>query len=171
MMHRSQSPTKKSTPWKTLSRQAGGFGTITGGTVKSEWNFDETIRMTMKGAPIELDLAELSDNDEWEMDSGSGTARVRGKGHMQGGHNVSPGSSAGQIKLISRTQASEVSLPLLDSSSMNSPSLESAPRTPNGSDSEDANSSQGGTPGKSTWRQRNDKERGTVVKRDDVGDG
>ena len=86
---RARSPAKKTTPSKTLSRQAGGgFGTITAGTLKSEWNFDETIRMTMKGAPVELDLAELSDDDEWDMGSRSGTARVRESGPLRLG-NVS----------------------------------------------------------------------------------
>lgn len=36
------------------------------GTVRSEWNFDETIRGTVKGVPIELDLEDMSDDeDDW----------------------------------------------------------------------------------------------------------
>ena len=60
---------------------------IANGTMRSEWNFDETIKLTMKGVPVELDLDEMSDDDEeWELkdrevniDEGSawGTTRVR----------------------------------------------------------------------------------------------
>jgi len=59
-------------------------------TMKSEWNFDETIKLTMKGVPVELDLEEMSDDDEeWELrdkevniEEGSawGTTRVRESG-------------------------------------------------------------------------------------------
>ena len=60
------------------------------GTMKSEWNFDETIKLTMKGVPVELDLDDMSDDDEeWELrdkevniEAGSawGTTRVRESG-------------------------------------------------------------------------------------------
>ena len=63
---------------------------IANGTMRSEWNFDETIKLTMKGVPVELDLDEMSDDDEeWELkdrevniDEGSawGTTRVRESG-------------------------------------------------------------------------------------------
>ncbi|ORX34920.1 kinase-like domain-containing protein [Kockovaella imperatae] len=152
---RVQSPAKKSTPSKTLSKQAGGgdYGTITPGTIKSEWNFDETIRMTVRGAPVELDLTSMSDDDdEWDLAEGSGTARVKGT-----------------VRANSRA-TSEVSLPGLDASSQTH-SVDSLPITPGSSDSEDASSTKSGTPGKSTWRQRNDRERGTVMRMDDVGDG
>jgi serine/threonine-protein kinase 24/25/MST4 len=39
-------------------------GTINGNTIRSEWNFDETIRGTVRGAQIQLDLAALSDEED-----------------------------------------------------------------------------------------------------------
>jgi serine/threonine-protein kinase 24/25/MST4 len=69
-----------------LSRQAGGYdaATITGnGTVRSEWNFDDTIRGSIAGMPIELDLAALDDEDEeWDLENEEveiwdGTTRIR----------------------------------------------------------------------------------------------
>jgi hypothetical protein len=38
--------------------------------MKSEWNFDETIRGTLRGGRVELDLAGLRDGDdgEWDME-------------------------------------------------------------------------------------------------------
>ena len=68
---KAQSPSKKATPSQTLNRQAAGkFGTMlkARGTIENEWNFDETIRGTMKGAPILLDLASISEGEDWESD-------------------------------------------------------------------------------------------------------
>jgi hypothetical protein len=39
-------------------------GTVNGNTIRSEWNFDETIRGTVRGAQIQLDLAALSDEED-----------------------------------------------------------------------------------------------------------
>lgn len=64
------------------------------GTMRSEWNFDETIRGTVKGVPVELDLDEMSD-EEWDLqdqevviDPAEGTTRVR-TSVMAGNLNVS----------------------------------------------------------------------------------
>lgn len=54
--------------------------------MKSEWNFDETIRGTVKGMPVNLDLGEMSDEEEdgeWNMaehlrEDMIGTTRVNG---------------------------------------------------------------------------------------------
>lgn len=46
--------------------------------MKSEWNFDETIRGTVKGVPVELDLDEMSDDEDWVQSDAMrewGTAR------------------------------------------------------------------------------------------------
>ncbi|KAL1408901.1 hypothetical protein Q8F55_005715 [Vanrija albida] len=39
-------------------------GTVVGKTVRAEWDFDETIRGTVKGMPVNLDLASLDKPDE-----------------------------------------------------------------------------------------------------------
>ena len=66
---------------------------LANGTIRSEWNFDDTIRGTVKGMPVELDLEEMSDDDEWDLknqevdvEEGSawGTSRVRHSGVMAG---------------------------------------------------------------------------------------
>jgi len=36
-------------------------------TVKSTWDFDETIRGTIKGAPVALDLAALAEEKEQQV--------------------------------------------------------------------------------------------------------
>jgi hypothetical protein len=43
-------------------------GTIMGGTVNSTWDFDETIRGTIKGAPVAFDLALLRESTSSEDD-------------------------------------------------------------------------------------------------------
>ncbi|WRT63383.1 uncharacterized protein IL334_000288 [Kwoniella shivajii] len=165
---KARSPGKSSTPSKTLNKLAAGLGGLTigpGGTMKSEWNFDETIRGTIKGVPVELDLENLQE-DEWDYDdedenkieqveSTWGTVRERD-----------------DIMKASTLNGSEVSLPMLDRSSPNpTPSTGSSPQTPY-SDVLDLKSSSGsGTSGKSTWKQRHDKDRGTVIREGDLGDG
>jgi len=72
---------------------------LANGTIRSEWNFDDTIRGTVKGMPVELDLEEMSDDDEWDLknqevdvEEGSawGTSRVRHSWMMAGSvRNVS----------------------------------------------------------------------------------
>jgi hypothetical protein len=60
------------------------------GTVRSEWNFDDTIRGTIAGMPIELDLGALDDDEEeWDLENEEvevwdGTMRVR-EGSVIGG--------------------------------------------------------------------------------------
>jgi len=60
------------------------------GTVRSEWNFDDTIRGTIAGMPIELDLGALDDDEEeWDLENEEvevwdGTTRVR-QGSVIGG--------------------------------------------------------------------------------------
>jgi len=68
-------------------------------------------------------------------------------------------------------KASAISLPMLDpSSSQATPPLGSSPRTPT-SDIPDVRSAGSSSPGQSTWKERHDQGRGTVVKEGDVGDG
>lgn len=72
-------------------------------TIKSEWNFDDTIRGTIKGVPVELDLDDMSDDEEWDLkdqevdvEEGSawGTSRVRHSDVLTGSTlNVSSGMS------------------------------------------------------------------------------
>lgn len=85
-----------------MARQAGGYdgnGTITAasgsGTMKSEWNFDDTIRGTMNGVPINFNLDDMEDeageeeveeeqeDEAWdlrdaEVEVWDGTTRIRG---------------------------------------------------------------------------------------------
>lgn len=99
-----QKPSKnKNSPSKTLMRQAGGLdgNTFNGnGTVRSEWNFDDTIRGTINGVPVNLNLDDLEDEEEGEWDYQNeeveiwdGTTRVRGDsalGEVLGSRNVRP---------------------------------------------------------------------------------
>jgi hypothetical protein len=72
------------------------------GTVRSEWNFDDTIRGTIAGMPIELDLGALDDEEEeWDLENEEvevwdGTMRIK-EGSVIGGDlntlNVSTSSS------------------------------------------------------------------------------
>ena len=39
------------------------------GTMRSEWNFDDTIRGTMRGGQVQLDLAKLSEDDDDDEDT------------------------------------------------------------------------------------------------------
>jgi serine/threonine-protein kinase 24/25/MST4 len=88
-----QKPSKNNSPSKTLSRQAGNYdaSTVVGnGTMRSEWNFDDTIRGTIAGMPIELDLGALDDEEEeWDLENEEvevweGTNRIR-QGSVIGG--------------------------------------------------------------------------------------
>ncbi|KAK4685170.1 serine/threonine-protein kinase 24/25/MST4, partial [Tremellales sp. Uapishka_1] len=150
---RAKNGNKASTPSKSLNKQAaGGDGmTLRGtGTVKSEWNFDETIRGTVRGGQIQLDLADMDSDEEEDEETGAewwGTQRSVG---------------------LPRINASEISLPLLESSVTETPPMSSSPQTP-GLDMSSLRSSGGS--GKSTWKARHDEGRGTVVREADVGDG
>ncbi len=44
--------------------------------MRSEWNFDETLRGTMRGGQIQLDLAGLSDDDDEDEDEDDEDAEV-----------------------------------------------------------------------------------------------
>ncbi|WWC57774.1 uncharacterized protein I303_100309 [Kwoniella dejecticola CBS 10117] len=160
---RARSPSKSNSPSRTLNKIAAGLGNLTigpGGTMKSEWNFDETIKGTIKGVPVNLDLGDM-DDDEWdyqdeeEEDGTWGTVRERE-----------------ELLRASTLNGSDLSLPMLERSSPNpTPSIGSSPQTPH-SEILDLRSSTGsGTSGKSTWKQRHDQDTGTVVKEGDLGDG
>ncbi|ORY22135.1 kinase-like domain-containing protein [Naematelia encephala] len=152
---RARHPSKTSTPSKTLTKQAnGGFGmTLEGGTMRSEWNFDETIRGTVRGTQVQLDLEDFDEEDEWNTENDRaewGTTRVLAESLMED----------------EMLNASEISLPLLERSlHIDTPEPDTTPQTP---PSEDLRSSTGSV--RSTWKQRNDA-RGTVVREGDVGDG
>lgn len=61
---------------KKTPTAAPDFGTVAGGgTLRTEWDFDETIRGTIKGAPVSFDLSALREQDENEgLASGTSTA-------------------------------------------------------------------------------------------------
>ncbi|RSH89583.1 hypothetical protein EHS25_002134 [Saitozyma podzolica] len=162
--YRARNPAKQTTPSKTLNRQAMGItgGTVNGNTIRSEWNFDETIRGTVRGAQIQLDLAALSDeeddgfdfDDDADDDERAPWASSVGVGSVLAGETLN---------------ASEISLPMLERcSQITPPPIESAPQTPT---SESAELRTSGSSGKSTWKERNDPKRGTIVKEGDIGDG
>lgn len=154
--------------------------------MRSEWNFDDTIRGTVKGVPIALDLAEIEEDEEeeaWDLEDKDkdqqeddeeaewldGTTRVRsGPSTM----NVGITSFSVGLGQYADVQASEVSLPTLGHSPLPTPSLGSPPLTPR-AEAPDLHSSTGSsssTSGKSTWKERNSS-RGTILKGGDVGDG
>ncbi|WWC67143.1 uncharacterized protein I206_101050 [Kwoniella pini CBS 10737] len=159
---KARSPSKSNSPSRTLNRIAAGIDNLTigpGGTMKSEWNFDETIKGTIKGVAVNLDLEDMQD-DEWdyqneEQDGTWGTVRERA-----------------ELLRASTLNGSDLSLPALEKSSPNpTPSIGSSPQTPHSEVMDLRSSSGSGTSGKSTWKQRHDQERGTVVKEGDLGDG
>lgn len=165
--YKSKNPSKPSTPSKTLNRQAAGFGLtmVNNGTMKSEWNFDDTIRGTVRGVPVELDLDDMSDDEEWEFKD---QEVIVGDG--QDGEGWGTTKIRNSVMAEQSLNGSDVSLPQLARSPVETPSLGSSPQTPT-SELADLKSSTGsGTSGKSTWKQRHD-QRGTIVKAGDVGDG
>ena len=148
------------------------------GTMQSEWNFDETIRGTVRGMPVTLDLAEIGEQDDerWMLEEEEGeeekndlwgTTRVKRGGPLERSKidNVS-GISAAETD----SQTSEVSLPLLERSTHDTPPLASSPQTP-ASEILDINPSGINILGKSTWKQRHDQDQGATVKAGDLGDG
>ncbi|KAL7420227.1 hypothetical protein Q5752_005194 [Cryptotrichosporon argae] len=146
--YRRQHAPKASSPTKSLNRQAAGLAGLTlnnapGGTVRSEWNFDDTIRGTIRGVPVELDLTEMEDDEDDEEEYRARVQELRE-------WNASP---------------SEVTLPALDESAAQTPDLGSAPQTPRSDIASLVDS-----PTRSTWKQRND-DRGAVVTAGDMGDG
>lgn len=162
-----QNPSKPSTPSKTLNKQAAGFGMtmVGGGTMRSEWNFDETIRGTVRGMPVQLDLAEMEE-EEWAFEEEErGEIVVHCRVVDRSRFNVSPG-----IENRLTDQASEISLPILERSPLDTPPLGSSPQTPT-SDMMDLKSSKSQASLKSTWKQRHNQGQGTIVKQGDLGDG
>ncbi|WVF66496.1 hypothetical protein IAT40_001236 [Kwoniella sp. CBS 6097] len=161
--HRARSPGKPSTPSKTLNKLAAGLGGLTlndNGTMKSEWNFDETIRGTIKGVAVHLDMDDMDDTDEdgeWDLpeDENWGTVRERDN-----------------LLRATTLNGSDLSLPGLERSSPNpTPSMGSSPQTPHLETVNLKSSSGSNTSGKSTWKERQDQSRGTIVKEGDLGDG
>ena len=81
---KSRSPSRKqAVPSQSLNKQAMGFDGMTlkgTGTMRSEWNFDDTIRGTMKGVPVEFDLETMEEDDEWDLEDKQverlGTTRI-----------------------------------------------------------------------------------------------
>ncbi|ODN75548.1 hypothetical protein L202_06674 [Cryptococcus amylolentus CBS 6039] len=141
-------PSKPSSrPTASLNNLASGHGLtidpLSGrGSVSSDagWNFDETIRGTRRGVPVELNLEEMEEemwDGEVEVDprTWDGTVKENRQGH-------------GGLMSAETMSASELSLPELE-------------RQPARSEASN----------KSTWKQRNDGVRGTIVKEGDVGDG
>ncbi|TXT10669.1 hypothetical protein VHUM_02174 [Vanrija humicola] len=51
-------------------------GTVTGKTVRAEWDFDETIRGTIKGVPVNLDLASLDKTLDEALDNATQTGSI-----------------------------------------------------------------------------------------------
>lgn len=157
---KSRSPSRKQAiPSQSINKQAMGYDGMTlkgNGTMRSEWNFDETIRGTMKGVPVELDLETMEEDDEWDLEDE---------------HAARLGTTRIAIMEAPTLNGSQVSLPTLERPSPNpTPSLGSSPQTPQ-SEYLDLKASGSSGGGKSTWKERHDQGRGTILKEGDVGDG
>ncbi|KIR62602.1 STE/STE20/YSK protein kinase [Cryptococcus bacillisporus CA1873] len=189
------------TPSKTLNRLAAGLGglTIDGkgygqGTMENEWNFDETIRGTVTGVPVNLNLEDMDkgfeDEDEEEDDWNVKVAEVET-------WDGSVKENAGDLLVEGKLAGSEMSLPVFErqSNRRNTPRPlgisasnmdpgekgerirgDDEPKTPTSTSLSPSqrslqSSRESASSGKSTWKERNDKVRGTVVKEGDVGDG
>ncbi|KAE8540535.1 hypothetical protein D1P53_003484 [Cryptococcus gattii VGV] len=201
--YKSSHPSSKpnTTPSKTLNRLAAGLGglTIDGkgygqGTMESEWNFDETIRGTARGVPVNLNLEDMDkgfeDEDDEEDDWNVKLAEVeKWDGSVK--------ENAGDLLLEGKLAGSEMSLPVFErqSNRRNTPRPlgvsasnmdpgekrerirgDDEPKTPTSTSLSPSqrslqSSRESASSGKSTWKERNDKVRGTVVKEGDVGDG
>ncbi|WWC85497.1 uncharacterized protein L201_000361 [Kwoniella dendrophila CBS 6074] len=166
---KARSPGKSSSPSRTLNNIAAGLGNLTigpGGTMKSEWNFDETIKGTIKGVPVNLDLEDLDDDDD-EWDYGQDGEEEDDEGTWQGTVR-----ERDDLLRASTLNGSDLSLPMLERSSPNpTPSIGSSPQTPHSEVMDLKSSSGSGTSGKSTWKERQNREQGTVVREGDLGDG
>lgn len=122
----------------------------------------------MKGTQIQLDLQDLSedeaDEDEWAAADAESLRSVR-IGDV----------GEGWEEALSTTRAvhggSELSLPGLDRSARPSPLSDNAPITPKSEVDEPGSAPETAKSGKSTWRERTDNKRGTVVREGDLGDG
>lgn len=201
--YKSSHPSSKpnTTPSKTLNRLAAGLGglTIDGkgygqGMMESEWNFDETIRGTVTGVPVNLNLEDMDkgfeDEDEEEDDWNVKVAEIEtwdGMVKENGGDLLAEGKSAGSEMSLPgfERQPNRRNTPRpLGVSASNMDSGEKGerirgddePKTPTFTSSSPSqrslqSSRESASSGKSTWKERNDKVRGTVVKEGDVGDG
>ncbi|KGB79862.2 STE/STE20/YSK protein kinase [Cryptococcus deuterogattii R265] len=201
--YKSSHPSSKpnTTPSKTLNRLAAGLGglTIDGkgygqGMMESEWNFDETIRGTVTGVPVNLNLEDMDkgfeDEDEEEDDWNVKVAEIEtwdGMVKENGGDLLAEGKSAGSEMSLPgfERQPNRRNTPRpLGVSASNVDSGEKGerirgddePKTPTFTSSSPSqrslqSSRESASSGKSTWKERNDKVRGTVVKEGDVGDG
>ncbi|OXG89179.1 STE/STE20/YSK protein kinase [Cryptococcus neoformans A2-102-5] len=202
--YKSSHPSSKpnAAPSKTLNRLAEGLGglTIDGngygqGTMGSEWNFDETIRGTARGIPVNLNLEDMDEGFEDEDGHGSEDAWDAKVAEMEMWDGTVK-ENAGDLLVAGTSAGSEMSLPMFEkqpnernstpppgaSASKTDPreegerEQEDEPKTPTSASPSPSqrslqSSSGSASSGKSTWKQRNDKVRGTVVKEGDVGDG
>lgn len=202
--YKSSHPSSKpnAAPSKTLNRLAAGLGglTIDGngygqGTMGSEWNFDETIRGTARGIPVNLNLEDMDEGFEDEDGHGSEDAWDAKVAEMEMWDGTVK-ENAGDLLVAGTSAGSEMSLPMFEkqpnkrnstpppgaSASKTDPreegerEQEDEPKTPTSASPSPSqrslqSSSGSASSGKSTWKQRNDKVRGTVVKEGDVGDG
>lgn len=162
--------------------------------MESEWNFDETIRGTVTGVPVNLNLADMDngfeDEDEEEDDWNVKVAEVKT-------WDGSVKENAGDLLVKGKLAGSEMFLPVFErqSNRRNTPRPfgisasnmdpgekrerirgDDEPKTPTStslspSQRSSQSSRESASSGKSTWKERNDKVRGTVVKEGDVGDG
>lgn len=84
------------------------FGTVVGaGTVKTEWDFDDTIRGTIKGAPVAFDLSALrEDAEEDGFTSGTSTAASTLKARPE-----EVPSSTGTVRAVQPPPASSAQSP------------------------------------------------------------
>jgi serine/threonine-protein kinase 24/25/MST4 len=57
------------------------------GTMKSEWNFDETIRGTIKGVSVELALSMEDDGGEWDVEDDEEEEDAWGTTRVNDGHD------------------------------------------------------------------------------------
>lgn len=162
--------------------------------MESEWNFDETIRGTVTGVPVNLNLEDMDkgfeDEDEEEDDWNVKVAEIEtwdGMVKENGGDLLAEGKSAGSEMSLPgfERQPNRRNTPRpLGVSASNMDSGEKGerirgddePKTPTFTSSSPSqrslqSSRESASSGKSTWKERNDKVRGTVVKEGDVGDG
>ena len=143
------------------------------GTMRSEWNFDETIRGTIKGVPLQLDLAQMED-DEWDLeeeeaeDENEEWAPTRRHGSVLDATTINVSVA---WDLHADEQSSQMSLPMLERSSHATPPLGSSPQTPTSDILDFKTVGSSSASGKSTWKQRHDQARGMLVKEGDLGDG
>lgn len=161
----------------------------------SEWNFDETIRGTARGIPVNLNLEDMDEGFEDEDGHGSEDAWDAKVAEMEMWDGTVK-ENAGDLLVAGTSAGSEMSLPMFEkqpnkrnstpppgaSASKTDPreegerEQEDEPKTPTSASPSPSqrslqSSSGSASSGKSTWKQRNDKVRGTVVKEGDVGDG